>query len=55
VDIYAPERQIVLDEYICTLDLAEGPNHLLIKLVGRHSESQGLGLDLTNIICERMD
>ncbi len=55
VDFYAPERQTALDEYICTLDLAEGPNNLLIKLVGKHAESKGLGLDLTNIICERMD
>jgi len=55
VDFYAPKRQPVLDEYICTLDLTEGPNNLLFKLVGKHAESQGLGLDLTNIICERID
>jgi hypothetical protein len=55
VDFYAPKRQRALDEYICTLDLAEGPNNLLFKLVGKHAESQGLGLDLTNIICERID
>ena len=55
VDFYAPKRQRALDEYICTLDLTEGPNKLLFKLVDKHIESQGLGLDLTNIICERID
>ncbi|MFC1792961.1 glycoside hydrolase family 172 protein [Planctomycetota bacterium] len=55
VDLYATERKIVEDEYVSTLDLIEGPNRLLFKLVGKHPESQGLGLDLTNIICERMD
>ncbi len=55
VDLYAADRQPVLDEYIGTLNLAEGPNNLLFKLVGKHAESQGLGLDLTNIICERVD
>jgi len=55
VDLYAAERECALDEYVGTIDLAEGPNKLLFKLIGKHSESQGLGLDLTNIICERVD
>jgi hypothetical protein len=55
VDLYAAERECALDEYVGTLNLAEGPNRLLFKLVGKHAESQGLGLDLTNIICERVD
>jgi len=55
VDFYAPKRQIALDEHICTLDLTEGPNNLLLKLVGKNAESQGLGLDLTNIICKWID
>jgi len=54
-DLYAAERECALDEYVGTLNLAEGPNRLLFKLVGRHEESQGLGLDLTNIICRRVD
>lgn len=55
VDLYAAEREPALDEYIGTLDLAEGPNRLLFKLVGKHADSEGLGFDLTNIICERVD
>lgn len=55
VDMYDSERKIVLDEYIATLDLVEGPNKLLFKLVGKNEKSEGLGLDLTNIICERVD
>ena len=55
VDLYAAERESALDEYAGTLNLAEGPNKLLFKLVGKHAESQDLGLDLTNIICERVD
>jgi len=55
VDLYSAERESTLDEYVGTLNLAEGPNKLLFKLVGKHSESEGLGFDLTNIICERVD
>jgi len=55
VDLYAAKRECALDEYIATLNLTEGPNRLLFKLTGKHAESQGLGLDLTNIICERVD
>jgi len=55
VDFYSPARQYAQSQYICTLDLNEGPNNLLFKLVGGHAESQGLALDLRNIICERID
>ncbi|MBN2314997.1 MAG: DUF2961 domain-containing protein [Sedimentisphaerales bacterium] len=55
VDLYAAERKAVLDEYVATLDLIEGPNKLLFKLVDKNEKSQGLGFDLTNIICERVD
>ncbi len=55
VDLYAAQRQPAPDQYIGTLNLAEGPNKLLFKLVGKNAESQGLRLDLTNIVCERID
>ncbi|TKJ39506.1 MAG: hypothetical protein CEE38_01905 [Planctomycetes bacterium B3_Pla] len=55
VDLYAAERQPALGENVGTLDLAEGRNFLLFKLVGKHADSTGLALDLTNIICERAD
>jgi len=34
---------------------AEGPNHLLFKIVGRNEKSQGQALDVTNLICEKVD
>jgi len=55
VDLYAAEKEFGLDQYVGTLDLAEGSNKLLLKLVGKNEQSQGLGLNLTNIICERVD
>ncbi len=55
VDMYAEKREHAPNEYIATLDLNEGPNNLLFKLVGKSEKSEGLGLDLTGIICERAD
>ncbi|UCG57156.1 MAG: DUF2961 domain-containing protein [Phycisphaerales bacterium] len=54
VDMYAETRQQALNEYVGTLDLAEGQNNLLLKIVGKNEKSEGLGLDLRNIICERV-
>ena len=55
VDLYAAQRQPAPDQYLGALDLTEGPNKLLFKLVGRNAETKALGLDITNIICERID
>ena len=55
VDLYAPQRQRAPGQDMGMLDLAEGPNNLLFKIVGRNKEAQGQGLDVTNIICEKMD
>lgn len=55
VDLYAAKRECALDEYVGILNLAEGQNNLLFKLTGKHEESQGLALDITNIICERVN
>jgi hypothetical protein len=55
VDMFADKRQRAQDEYIGTLDLNEGQNNLLFKIVGKNKKSGGLGLDLTNIICERLE
>jgi len=33
---------------------AEGPNNRLLKILGKNEKSQGQGLDLVNIICERI-
>ena len=55
VDMYAEKRGHAPNEYIATLDLNEGRNNLLFKMVGKNEKSEGLGLDLTGIICERAD
>jgi hypothetical protein len=54
-DLYAGERQRALGVDMGTLDLAEGPNNLLFKVVGKNELSQGQGLDLTNIVCEKVE
>jgi hypothetical protein len=53
VDLYAekatPSGRLLLGR----LDLAEGRNNLMFKLVGQNEKSSGLGLDLVNIVCVR--
>jgi hypothetical protein len=55
VDLYAEQRQRAPRQDMGTLELAEGPNNLLFKIVGRNKKSQGQALDVTNIICEKVD
>jgi len=55
VDLYAEKRQRALGVDMGTLELVEGPNHLLFKVVGKNEMSEGQALDLTNIICEKVD
>lgn len=54
VDLYAEEPQPAQGQYVGTLDLEQGPNNLMFKIVGRNENTKGLGLDLTNIICEKV-
>jgi hypothetical protein len=53
VDLYAekPAKSGRLE--LGTLELAEGPNNLMFKLVGKNEKSSGLGLDLVQVICVR--
>lgn len=53
IDLYSAEHQVANGEYAGTLELEQGPNHLMFKLVGRNEKAQQLGFDLTNIVCER--
>ena len=55
VDLYAEKRQRALGVDAGTLELSEGPNNLLFKIVGKNEQSEGQSLDLTNIICEKVD
>ena len=37
------------------LESSEGMSNLLFKIVGKHEQSANTGLDLVNIICQRID
>lgn len=53
VDLFA-DKQIKSERLLLgQLDLTEGKNNLMFKLVGRNDQSSGLGLDLVTIICVR--
>ncbi|MCF7975021.1 MAG: DUF2961 domain-containing protein [Phycisphaerae bacterium] len=54
VDMYAAKSDQV-QASLGTLVLPEGKNNLLFKITGKNEKSSGLGLDLVNIICERID
>jgi hypothetical protein len=54
VDFYAPARALRDPAALGTLDLTEGANHIMLKMVGRNSQSSGLGLDLYRVICDRV-
>jgi hypothetical protein len=54
VDFYAPSRTLARPAVLGTLDLTEGTNHIMLKLVGKNSQSSGLGLDLYRVICDRI-
>ena len=54
VDFYAPTRTLGPAAALGTLDLAEGENHVMLKMVGKNQQSSGLGLDLYRVICDRL-
>ena len=53
VDLYAATPTASGRVTLGRLDLVEGPNHLMLKLVGKNEASSGLGLDLVSVICAR--
>jgi len=55
LDLFSEERQPAKGQYIGTLPLEQGPNNLMFKLVGQNEQSEGLGFDLTSIVCERVE
>ncbi|MFC1537405.1 glycoside hydrolase family 172 protein [Gemmatimonadota bacterium] len=54
VELYSDTLLSSKGEYVGTLELEQGPNNLMFKLIGKNEKSEGLGFDLTNIICERV-
>jgi len=55
VDFYAEKRQRVAGVEMGTLELAEGTNNLLFKVMGKNGKSQGQAFDVINVICEKVD
>jgi hypothetical protein len=53
VDLYAEKPTKSGRVLLGRLDLAEGRNNLMFKLVGQNPRSSGLGLDLVHVICTR--
>lgn len=53
VDLYAEKTAKSGRLLLGKLRLSEGPNHLMLKLIGKHEKSSGLGLDLISVICVR--
>jgi hypothetical protein len=54
VDFYSEKRQQESED-MGTLELAEGPNPLLFKVIGKNEKSQGQAFDVVNIICEKVN
>ena len=55
IDLYAPERQRSEKTSLGVLTLPEGPVNLMFKLVGKNEKSEGFGLDLITIQCDRVE
>lgn len=55
VDLYAPKRERSGPTPMGTMMLPEGPTNLMFKLVGKNEASEGLGLDLITIHCDRSE
>ncbi len=53
VDLYAEKPEKSGRLLLGKLDLTQGSNNLMIKLIGNNAKSSGLGLDLIHIICVR--
>ena len=53
VDLYSEKPEKSGRLLLGHLDLAEGRNDLMFKLVGRNERSSGLGLDLIQVVCVR--
>lgn len=54
LDLFSDERLPAKGQYVGTLEMEQGPNNLMFKLTGKNEKSQGLGFDLTSIVCEKV-
>ncbi len=51
-DLYSAERKKTLEISMGELDLSEGANRVMFKVVGKNEQSSGLGFDIYRIIFE---
>jgi hypothetical protein len=54
-DLYAPERRRSDAIAMGVLDLDQGPNPVMFKIVGKHEQASGLGFDIHRVILERVE
>ncbi|MFN2456336.1 MAG: hypothetical protein ABR577_19235, partial [Pyrinomonadaceae bacterium] len=54
VDLYAPERRKSPVLPLAELELKEGDNHVMFKLIGKNSRATALNFDLYHIIFEKI-
>ena len=54
VDLYRPQREKSGPMPLAQMELVEGENVVLLKLVGMNPQSSGLGLDVTTLTFERV-
>lgn len=54
VDLYAPERRKSAVLPLAELELKEGDNHVMFKLIGKNSKATALNFDLYHIIFEKI-
>ncbi len=55
VDLYAPERRKSPILKLAELDLSEGDNHVMFKLIGKNRQASALNFDLYRIIFEKIN
>jgi hypothetical protein len=53
VDFFGPARTVSARRTLGTLDLEEGPNRVMLKIIGKAEASSGLNLDLYRLIFTR--
>jgi len=54
VDFYRPQREKSGSMPLAQMELVEGENVVLLKLVGKNPQSSGFGLDVTTLTFERV-
>ena len=54
-DLYSAERKKTAEIPMGELDLSEGANRVMFKVVGKNEQSSGLGFDVYRIVFEKLN